>query len=522
MLGVSLVSCNGTGGSSPATSPQNPSSPSTSSPISSSTVQHKDFLEVYKNGFNAETTLVSRVENANDVTAYMKSFHGSDFFTAYYLGQDKVLSGAYFYEAGDDGALIEKTLDKKNTIVSEAVLGETFADSDFSILLDDFEVALNADGQADVDSAKMNIAQKFNYQLTAEITGTLVPDSAYFTVGEDSLSYHSVIVNGTSSLIIDSVLTPLTEERLSTFASSDNAIKFNNILTSLKGNNYTATVKRIDEVVEVVYLKGTDLYIDEKGSSNYGYYATDAGYQAVKVNTETSKVTLDSPSTNKFSTLIADFDVAGEIFEGEAGALKPSALVDGNADQSFVTKGLEDFIGSNSTFSIENDVLRIDTSIDGVAYSVTFSDIGSTVLPLDIHDVTTEKTWADEEVDYNFAEVMEIIFGPDFKLPYFDTGYAWTYIDYFEDEDYIDMSCEDVPESEVAGLIASYTQILKNAGFTELSADEIDALGIYAVGGGNVDYFYDLGNGYIAEVYDAYETGYLNGIGLYIHTKPAE
>ena len=152
-------------------------------------------------------------------------------------------------------------------------------------------------------------------------------------------------------------------------------------------------------------------------------------------------------------------------------------------------------------------------------YTVTFKDIGSTSIPVDLTNYSTKNSWADESEE--LAQAITELLGSLDVLPYFDTGHGWNYFDYSEGE-YLEILSEGdesiggMPDSESAQLKLDYAQILSDAGYRKMTSDEIENLSWYYCEDPDAQQVYDLGNGFACEVYDSYVDSWGYGIGLYI------
>ena len=152
-------------------------------------------------------------------------------------------------------------------------------------------------------------------------------------------------------------------------------------------------------------------------------------------------------------------------------------------------------------------------------YEITFKEIGTTTIPVDLTNYNSKTSWANE--DEELAQAIIELLGSLDILPYFDTGHGWNYFDYSAD-DYLEICSEGdeaiggMPEEEAAQLKLEYAQILKDVGYRKMTSEEIENLSFYYCEDPDAQQVYDLGNGFACEVYDSYADSWGMGIGLYI------
>lgn len=471
----------------------------------------------------SHTVLTSTQVGAENIVRGVRTYVGSDYLTSYLCptAAATFISSASFYEKGSDGNVVIKTIGIDNTI-SDTATSEVYADSNYSNPFSGLSLSLTEDEAYTFTEDQTSLAQKINYQVSHFISGSLTPSETTFTYKKEGLSYKSTIVSGDYGLILESTLMPITaEEKIEKYEETEDSAAIDTLLSTFKANNYTATVKVDNSLVKTYYVNSEDIYIQDNTASTesgVGYFKTETGHQSVSVSDST--VSEGSTSTTDFSTLHASFNLCGAVLEKQSdNTYAKSNLVTGYITDAFGTVGLSDYYNTyNTRIAFGEGSVTITSTKENVNYEVTFSNAGSTKLPLDIRNFNTVDTW--EQALPDFASGLKTAFGDDFNLPYWDTGSEWVEYEMDAESGYFDIICEGISEEDASASVDSYRSTLLAAGFVEYTAEELEALGFdeysYMGGGSEAsDYVFKIDGTHYLEIYNNYDAG-MTGVDLYI------
>ncbi len=483
--------------------------------------ESKDFLKSYQDSYNV-SSVININEGDKSSKINQKVYLGNDYFTSLTYDDNLTLTETNFYEKDSDGGVINKKLSDKNKIIETPILGNDFASSTYSNYLSKLGVSLNKDGKELIKEEYKDNLNIFNNQLSNNLTSDGEFKDTYFEINSDVLTYHSEVNKNNITYTIDATFLSKDKEetkKLKILDETETSKKANNLFNKLKENNYTISLNSGDTLLSKIYVNKEDIYVDNQKDDDLGYYKIDSGYQVVKVKGET--ISNSETSTDKFTSLLADFDVSGEIFVGET-EFNVSKYVKDSVINHFETIGLENLIYDDSSYLFTDDNLIIKSKTLSSNYEITFYDINSTTLPINIRNITSSKSWKDESSGNNtIQDEIETLIGKGANIPYFDTGSTWTCDVY---STYLDMYSGDVSEEDADKLVLAYCDKLVKAGFKKYSEDEMsqaesDGWFYPMVGVGSSDYLFDYNDSFYLEVYNCYETGYLSGVGLYIGSK---
>ncbi len=410
------------------------------------------------------------------------------------------------------------TLDEHNEKSTETVLGEQFDEAFPNAFVN---LAADHANENEVDLAANNTLNDLGKSFVKLfLKGAPLKE---ITEATGSISFNESValamtlkdVEGANATLTATFADPASYRatKLEVLPETDTSKALKAALDSIKTDNYTVKVKE-DETVKETLFVNSDRLLDIKDAESKGYLKTETGYKVLAVDGETVKE--DGTSTDLFSSLLPDYDFAGEVIIN--GSVSP--LV----DEDDVLTHLQ--FATLSSYFQNADMQTLALTADKKALVLTlkngdktttceWSNIGETTLPVDITKITQEKTWASEYPAID--EHIKTIFGNDFVLPYWDAGYEWD-DDYTENAQTLTLTFTSKSESEAADLTTIYAMVMKNAGHEELLGsgrseleEYMDSYDFYPMGSMSDFSHYHIYayDGKIVEVYDEDRDGIL-------------
>lgn len=495
-----------------------------SSTTSTLPIPKVDVLEQYEQSFNLQTVIQTKDEEST-ITQTYETFVGEDYYT--FLSYAENLSDitrSLYYEKGENNEVIRKTISIQNTIIDTVQSDSSWLTSSYSNPLGYFDLEIKEEGDYDLlDATSMANVKKWNGMISGQLTGTLTPTQAVFTLENDRLTYHSTYSSNGITLTLDSTFASKDDEivkKIKVYDETTDSQNLDALFLKLKANNYTVEIQEDENLIETVFVDENQIY-SRNQQNNMGYLQNESGYVSLLVNQQETLVTLNAEFSDPFTSLLANFNLSGCVFQKQNDTFSVYSDV-GNVLDAFQLIQVKDYLTNNhftltytdNSLTLSNQPIMTDTT-----YTVTFKDIGSTSIPVDLTNYSTKNSWADESEE--LAQTITELLGSLDVLPYFDTGHGWNYFDYSEGE-YLEILSEGdesiggMPDNESAQLKLDYAQILSDAGYRKMTSDEIENLSWYYCEDPDAQQVYDLGNGFACEVYDSYVDSWGYGIGLYI------
>ncbi len=497
---------------------------STSSTTSDSPLPQINVLEQFKQSFNLQTTIQTQ-DSTGTISQSYATFVGEDYYTFFsYAANLSDITRSLYFEKGDNNEVIRKSISIQNTIVNTIQTDMTWTISPYSNPLGYFDLEIISDGEYDLmEATSIANIQKWNGMISGQLTGTLTPIEATFNLSNDILSYHSKYSNNGITLTLDSTFKNKEEEeekKIKVYETTADSQKLDALFEKLKLNNYTVETKENDNIIETIFVDKNQIY-SRNSSNNMGYLQTDTGYLSLLVDKSETNVSLNSQFNEDFSSLLANFNISGKVFKKNDNSFTPQPDIN-NAIEAFQLIKAKDYLVNNGltlTYTDASLSLSCQPILNDNIYEITFKEIGTTTIPVDLTNYNSKTSWANE--DEELAQAIIELLGSLDILPYFDTGHGWNYFDYSAD-DYLEICSEGdeaiggMPEEEAAQLKLEYAQILKDVGYRKMTSEEIENLSFYYCEDPDAQQVYDLGNGFACEVYDSYADSWGMGIGLYI------
>ncbi len=487
---------------------ENDSSASTPIGTSEESLKASDFAEKFNAKVNA--SIKKGTTNVDgDYTIDYASDHVS------YISVD---AKGQFFEKDSNGGVNLATLDEHNEKSTETVLGEQFDEAFPNAFVN---LAADHANENEVDLATNNALN----DLGKSFVKLLLKNAPIKEITEatGSISFNESVALAMTLKDVEGTLATLTatftepssyqETKLGTLPETDASKVLKKALDSLKEGNYTVKVKEGETVKDTLYVNSDRLLITE-GASSKGFIRSETGYDAVLVSGD--EIAEDGSSTDTFSSLLPDYDFASEVIIN--GSVSP--LVDEDdvlAHLQFATLSSYYQNADIQSLALSDDKKTLVLTLEngGKTTSFEWSDIGKTTLPVDISKITQEKTWASEYPAID--EHIKTIFGNDFVLPYWDSGYEWS-DDYTENAQTLTLTFTSKSESEAADLTTIYAMVMKNAGHEELLGsgrseleEYMDSYDFYPMGSMSDFSHYHIYayDGKIVEVYDEDRDGIL-------------
>ena len=415
--------------------------------------------------------------------------------------------GSILYVRKNSGGVASICLNEHNEVVSEDVLGKNF-DSRFANPFSTWEFGQEL--TSDDKSKLMSIL----FEEVCPLKGSL----SSFSVSSNSITFE---VNAAGDkYLVKSDISASSEEKananISPIGESQASKALDAKLSKLKEGNFTLKVSENGKEVKTILSLSDRMLVD----GTTGYLKDESGYKILNVSG--GKVTQKSVSNDTYTSLTADFDVSGAIFEGnKLNSLADPTLIAPHFSLKEINGYLENKLfssidSSGEDFSISFAYLNSNVTLD-------FSSIGSTTLPVDLTKITVEKTWKNQYPE--IAILGEEYYGDDFSsLPYFFSISKWIVDSKSATKKTINLKLEcDKDSGEIStSFITAYISKVTKAGFAWYTSDQIKALDAYSIGGdgdSENDHFFECGK-ILVEVYDATNDQYVEENAVYIWLSP--
>lgn len=323
--------------------------------------------------------------------------------------------------------------------------------------------------------------------------------------------------------------------KLAPLKETDDSKKIDTLIGKMQANNYTIEIKNADKV-EVTYFVNQDrIYKQIAGQKSFGFLKTSSGYQALDVSVD-GVVTESSTSTDPFSSLLADYDFSGTIFnKKEDGSyvlndyLPSHNALNANFElagalNSYMTNQSSDF-----TFLIDESSFAVKNNLgDDKDYTLTWKNFGNTTLPVDLTKITVVKSWTSEAPDV--WNKMTTVLGKDFSFPYLDPGEKKTWaVDTNAGDNYCSVYVGGLTTQSIPAQISAYEKVLLDAGFTKLTNSQIANIASedswYFQNTSDNKVVFTAKEGFTVELYssedvDPYLPASFTGVGLWFSRLP--
>ena len=392
-----------------------------------------------------------------------------------------------FFEKDSNGGVNLATLDEHNEKSTETVLGEQFDEAFPNAFVN---LAADHANENEVDLAANNTLNDLGKSFVKLfLKGAPLKE---ITEATGSISFNESValamtlkdVEGTLATLTATFVKPTSyqETKLKTLPETDESKALKVALDKIKEGNYTVKIKEGEAIKETLYVN-SDRLLDVEDNETKGYLKTETGFKVLAVDGETVKE--DGTSTDLFSSLLPDYDFAGEVIIN--GSVSP--LV----DEDDVLTHLQ--FATLSSYFQNADMQTLALTADKKALVLTlkngdktttceWSNIGETTLPVDITKITEAKTWESEGYT-EIGNYLKAILGNDADLPYWDTGAEWTIEAHSDTEGTLTISSEISSEDERTNLVGAYASLMKKAGYSELTEEDrkdLDNAGLYLMG----------------------------------------
>lgn len=486
---------------------------------STSTVQKENLAETFANGFNATSTLETRVSGGPvsrlDFESSVKEGE-ADFLMEAYENNVYQNTRRIHLKKGLTGGVIGSVLSPLNEVIAGEEITNIEYDNFFKAPFGDLKMELREDGTypvTDADDLKaVNLVAGtasglsvgiFLYSPLSSVlldANDIISENAAFKIenGELSLTGQFTFRAPESQEARYENVMPVYDVEIKFSKQGEDGFKnivplpetetskaMDKILEKLRAKNYTLTVEPgNDGPKETYYVNGDDCYLEFEDPAilyDKGYYKLPEGHNVVTIDNE-GIVRLETSSVTPYADLFPSYEVAGEIVVGELerAHVDHSALIDMVVDLLFVMPN--NYLGPNYP-------IFFDLSVPGKLVVTselttwTYTGFETTSLPLDIRNIHVEKGWdtvIDPETNNPISETLSGILG-ETELPYFDIGdYPYESNDITGSFGYTTkcaFNAPNVPESEIPALLNNYRSALEQAGFAELTEDQYTEFG---------------------------------------------
>ena len=283
---------------------------------------------------------------------------------------------------------------------------------------------------------------------------------------ESTLSYQETYTLSSTSIVLEKGNAVSMDYRSLPFEEIEDET-WENMLTSLKANNYTATVENYDEdILDNVskFYSEEDKVYWETGEYKSGFYALDDGtIQEVtkqddkfyKVGEATDEATLDEfrPS----------LEIARPCFNLEGGVYTLKAGVEGDTGVLTIFEAYADEL-DEFTLTITEDSYVFTNVLGSYKTVITFENVGTTSCGFDEETVLeplAAATWEDVLELEAFETLLSYIGDEAYNIPAPEGYIGWVFI-YEETCAYVTVEAKETLDDD----IYAYASALMDAGYT--------------------------------------------------------